>query len=513
MKLPIDKIKPNPRRSFDLYPMDPEQIAVLRKSIHDLGFFSGLTARPHPTMPGYYQLAAGHHRLEAARLEGLKEVEAVVENYSDKLMTAVMTAENMTQRGNNAAAALDSVAAHAYDVSKEILLCEDGNDKILSLLLGKHGFSLDTLQAEVVENGPGPDILFRVINNVGRTENDKKDGPSQMSAARITNALETLRASGAMARIIGDVVGEVHLIRTEREDRRRAAAAAAAKAEAEAKAKAEAAAKTREAELARQRAAEEEAKRKADAARKTAERAAADKKAEADRKAAEAKADADARATARKNAEAEAAKKAKADADRAKEAQAKADKEAERAKAAAAQKQREAAALAAQKAKDAIYDSRCVHLFQNEHQAKAFFDAVTAPDARKLLPKEKQFELAQMMIAELKAARKGGGGDLTAPGIQRWIGGRLAEALGISRDFTKQEKADVLRRDKIKRINQAWKNLRTGLVQAESSLAKLAAEYAQWGEPTPAPYNSDALDLLGEFIDKAGKLHKRLTKN
>src|SRR5262245_44637649 len=110
MKLKLDSVLANPFRDFTLYPIDEEQVLRLQKSIHELGFFSGVTARPHF---GKYQLAAGHHRIEAARREQLTEVEAVVEKYDDPDMVKIMMVENLTQRGHNAASVLDSVAAYA----------------------------------------------------------------------------------------------------------------------------------------------------------------------------------------------------------------------------------------------------------------------------------------------------------------------------------------------------------------------------------------------------------------
>ncbi len=46
MKIEISKIRPNPYRDFDLYPIDAEQVKRLQHSIHEHGFFSGVTARP-----------------------------------------------------------------------------------------------------------------------------------------------------------------------------------------------------------------------------------------------------------------------------------------------------------------------------------------------------------------------------------------------------------------------------------------------------------------------------------
>ena len=104
MKLKLDKIRPNPFRDFDLYPIDEEQVLRLQQSMNSLGFFSGVTARK--ASGGGFELAAGHHRIAAADREDLMSVEAVVEPYTDRQMVEIMMVENMTQRGHNAASVL-----------------------------------------------------------------------------------------------------------------------------------------------------------------------------------------------------------------------------------------------------------------------------------------------------------------------------------------------------------------------------------------------------------------------
>ena len=99
MLINLNDLLPNQKRDFDIYPMDPAQIARLSHSINELGFFQGVSARPHPKVPGKYELACGHHRIEAAKLSGMTQLEINVRDYTDAEMTRIMATENMTQRG------------------------------------------------------------------------------------------------------------------------------------------------------------------------------------------------------------------------------------------------------------------------------------------------------------------------------------------------------------------------------------------------------------------------------
>jgi hypothetical protein len=107
--VPLIAIRPNPFRDFDLHPMDASQIERLKASIATDGFWTGVIARP--TDDGSYELAFGHHRIEAARAARLQAVPIEVRPLDDWQMVRMLATENATQRGSTAAACLDAVAA------------------------------------------------------------------------------------------------------------------------------------------------------------------------------------------------------------------------------------------------------------------------------------------------------------------------------------------------------------------------------------------------------------------
>src|SRR5204863_6159032 len=87
----LDLIDANPHRNLTTYPWIEPKIEQLVRSIHDVGFWVGVIARPHS---GRYQMAFGHHRIEAARRVGLTEVPLILQQLDDADMLRFMAREN-----------------------------------------------------------------------------------------------------------------------------------------------------------------------------------------------------------------------------------------------------------------------------------------------------------------------------------------------------------------------------------------------------------------------------------
>jgi hypothetical protein len=84
-------IDPNPHRDLGNYPWMPRKIAQLQRSINDVGFWAGVIARPKGKR---YELAFGHHRIEAARRNKLTEVPLILDDITDRQMLQYMGREN-----------------------------------------------------------------------------------------------------------------------------------------------------------------------------------------------------------------------------------------------------------------------------------------------------------------------------------------------------------------------------------------------------------------------------------
>ena len=96
MLLPVKDISPNPfqpRREFD-----PERLEDLASSIRLYGVLQPVVVRTSGTG---YQLVTGERRLRASQLVGLREIPAVLRDYSDVEMNAVALVENLQRENLN----------------------------------------------------------------------------------------------------------------------------------------------------------------------------------------------------------------------------------------------------------------------------------------------------------------------------------------------------------------------------------------------------------------------------
>ncbi|HZT99351.1 MAG TPA: ParB/RepB/Spo0J family partition protein [Ktedonobacteraceae bacterium] len=91
--IPSDALLDNPYQPRGF--IDEETLEQLASTIQDQGFQGVLTARPHPSEPGKYQITAGHRRREAARRAGLTTIPTVVKELSDQDMAILSVTENI----------------------------------------------------------------------------------------------------------------------------------------------------------------------------------------------------------------------------------------------------------------------------------------------------------------------------------------------------------------------------------------------------------------------------------
>src|SRR5215469_4227951 len=91
----LNRIANNPYRRLHAYPFIEGKLAALQRSIEDVGLWPSIMARPLKEKLWDFELAFGHHRLEAARRQGLKKVQLIVEHLSDRDMLQYMGRENL----------------------------------------------------------------------------------------------------------------------------------------------------------------------------------------------------------------------------------------------------------------------------------------------------------------------------------------------------------------------------------------------------------------------------------
>lgn len=111
-RIAIRDLEPNPYRHIDKYQIVEEKVERLIASYGESGFWDGsIQVRPHPTKAGKFQLAFGHHRKEAAKRAGLKELGVVVAARDNATMLRMMASENAEEFKHSPLVAQETVGA------------------------------------------------------------------------------------------------------------------------------------------------------------------------------------------------------------------------------------------------------------------------------------------------------------------------------------------------------------------------------------------------------------------
>lgn len=115
-KIPIASIQPNPLQPRTVFQED--RLAELAQSIRENGIIQPLVVRK--SAEGY-QLIAGERRLRAARIAGLTEVPAVVQEFADDRLMEITLIENIQREDLN-----PMEVAHAFErLAKEFHLSHE----------------------------------------------------------------------------------------------------------------------------------------------------------------------------------------------------------------------------------------------------------------------------------------------------------------------------------------------------------------------------------------------------
>ena len=110
----INKIHPFEGHPYKV--LDNAEMDNLTASVHDYGVQEPVLIRPHETIPGDFELIAGHRRMRAAQRAGLTEIPAVICNMT-RDAAAVMVVDSNLHREH----ILPSEKAFAYRLKMEAL--------------------------------------------------------------------------------------------------------------------------------------------------------------------------------------------------------------------------------------------------------------------------------------------------------------------------------------------------------------------------------------------------------
>lgn len=94
MKVKVKDLLANPHRRIKDYQIQPEKVRMLMNSINETFFWDNLIARPSLIQKGKYEIAYGHHRLEALKRLKTEEIDIPIKELDDYLMLKIMADEN-----------------------------------------------------------------------------------------------------------------------------------------------------------------------------------------------------------------------------------------------------------------------------------------------------------------------------------------------------------------------------------------------------------------------------------
>jgi hypothetical protein len=103
-------ILPNPYRDLVHNPLREETIEDLRSSVRATGFWDNVSVRK-AKQKGKFELGFGHHRIEAAKREGLTEANFIVQNWDESKMIKVKHDEDKARKSFDSATMIESVRA------------------------------------------------------------------------------------------------------------------------------------------------------------------------------------------------------------------------------------------------------------------------------------------------------------------------------------------------------------------------------------------------------------------
>lgn len=93
MKVAVKQLRPNPFRNLSRCPVNDEKIEALKTSMRETTFWDNILARP--TANDAYEIAYGHHRLQALQELRVEMVDIPIRELDDATMIRIMANENM----------------------------------------------------------------------------------------------------------------------------------------------------------------------------------------------------------------------------------------------------------------------------------------------------------------------------------------------------------------------------------------------------------------------------------
>jgi len=192
MIVKVSRIEPNPFRRLDHYKILQDKVDELKNSITETTFWGGLLARENPEKKGHYQLAFGHHRIEAIRQLEIKEIDIQIRDIDDSLLLRMMANENLDTWKTTPSVINETVLAAKEFIEREIknykTWTEVNNTKSYLINLLDRNLSEGKYQS-LKKDGVGQTIILKFLNGA----DNWKDG--NWKQWMIQDALTTIQES------------------------------------------------------------------------------------------------------------------------------------------------------------------------------------------------------------------------------------------------------------------------------------------------------------------------------
>ncbi len=152
--LEIKLLKPFSRHPFQLYTI--EKLKDLANSINKNGVLSPIIVRPIEHDEYAYEIIAGHNRVKACSLLGMKTVPSIIKEVDDDTATIMMVDTNLQQRET----ILPSEKAFAYKYKFEAIKTKGKRNDLTSPQIAT---KLQADEKVALENNESKDTMYRYI--------------------------------------------------------------------------------------------------------------------------------------------------------------------------------------------------------------------------------------------------------------------------------------------------------------------------------------------------------------
>ena len=181
----VEELKPNPHRNTNRYPINEQKIEELMSSYDSTGYWGNIIGRKNGAG---YEIAFGHHRLEALRRKGIKKAEIIVRELSELEMLKMMADENSENWGSGAAIDQETIRAVVQAHADEKIDLLKGANKSVR---GKCELRAPSVQRTKDAPGRGH-LLYSQYTVASFLKWTKKKGSRNVPNARFQTAWKSL---------------------------------------------------------------------------------------------------------------------------------------------------------------------------------------------------------------------------------------------------------------------------------------------------------------------------------